>query len=117
VIAASLESFIGRGETELRDEYLRTFRVPGTIHAMCEDYRAGASIDLEDDAADIDRRIDCPLLVLWGADGPIARRFDVLGIWRERGTNVTGKVIPGGHSFHYTNPRETLVELRAFLAA
>ena len=44
-------------------------------------------------------------------------RFDVLGIWRERGTNVSGKVMPGGHTFQYESPRETLAELRAFLAA
>ena len=51
---------------------------------MCEDYRAGASIDLEHDAADLDRRIRCPLNVLWAADGAMDRLYDVLAIWRER---------------------------------
>jgi haloacetate dehalogenase len=116
-IANSLESFVGRGETELSAEYLRTFRLPGTIHAMCEDYRAAASIDLAHDAADLDRRIACPLLVLWGADGAMARLYDVLAIWRERASTISGKRMPGGHSFHETHPQETLTELRAFLRA
>jgi len=116
-ISNSLESFVGRGESELGAEYLRTFRIPGTVHAMCEDYRAAASIDLAHDAADLDRRIACPLLVLWGADGAMARLYDVLATWRERTTDIAGKRMPGGHSFHETHPQETLTELRAFLRA
>ncbi|HZL92819.1 MAG TPA: alpha/beta hydrolase, partial [Vicinamibacterales bacterium] len=116
-ISNSLESFVGRGESELGAEYLRTFRIPGTVHAMCEDYRAAASIDLAHDAADLDRRIACPLLVLWGADGAMARLYDVLAIWRERTAKISGKRMPGGHSFHETHPQETLAELRAFLSA
>jgi haloacetate dehalogenase len=115
VIGNSLEAFVGRGSAELGAEYLRTFRTPGTVHAMCEDYRAGASIDLEHDGADLQRKIACPLLVLWGEQGAMAQLYDVLGIWRERAANVSGKLMPGGHSFHETHPAETLAELRAFL--
>jgi haloacetate dehalogenase len=97
-------------------EYRRTFANPATIHAMCEDYRASASIDLDLDEADLQVKVACPLLVLWAEQGTMGRLYDVLGIWRERGTNVTGKAMPGGHSFHETHPDETLAELLPFLA-
>jgi hypothetical protein len=58
---------------------------------MCEDYRAGASIDLEHDRGDLDRRIACPLLVLWGAENPIWERFDMLDVWRQRAQTVNGR--------------------------
>jgi haloacetate dehalogenase len=97
-------------------EYRRTFSNPATIHAMCEDYRASASIDLEFDEADMHRKIECPLLVLWAENGSMGRLYDVLATWRMRGSNVTGKAMPGGHSFHETHPEETLAELLPFLA-
>lgn len=97
-------------------EYQRTFANPATIHAMCEDYRASASIDLELDAADLHVKVACPLLVLWAEQGTMGRLYDVLGIWRERGANVTGYAMPGGHSFHETHPDETLAQLLPFLA-
>jgi len=97
-------------------EYERTFSNPATIHAMCEDYRASASIDLEFDEADMHKKIECPLLVLWAEQGAMGRLYDVLAIWRMRGTRVTGKAMPGGHSFHETHPQETLAELLPFLA-
>jgi haloacetate dehalogenase len=116
VIANSLELFVGRGAGELAPEYLRVFRIPGTLHAMCEDYRAGASIDLEHDAADLDEKIQCPLLVLWGEQGSVNRRYDALALWRERAANVQGKLMPGGHSFQETHRRETIAELRTFMS-
>lgn len=97
-------------------EYERTFANPATIHAMCEDYRASASIDLEFDEADMHKMIECPLLVLWAERGAMGRLYDVLATWRMRGTNVAGKAMPGGHSFHETHPQETLAELLPFLA-
>ena len=54
-------------------EYQRTFSNPATIHAMCEDYRASASIDLEFDEADMHRKIECPMLVLWAENGAMGR--------------------------------------------
>lgn len=65
-------------------EYLRCFEDPATLHAMCEDYRAGATIDLEHDAADLDRKVTCPLLALWGAQGAVERLYDVPAAWQER---------------------------------
>ena len=96
-------------------EYKRCFREPATIHATCEDYRAAASIDLDHDRADLDRRITCPLLVLWGAHGVIERCFDALAEWRARADQVTGRVLPCGHYLAEEAPEETLKDLLAFL--
>jgi haloacetate dehalogenase len=117
VIANSLELFVGRGDATLGAEYRRVFRIPGTLHAMCEDYRAGGSIDFEHDGADLDKKVQCPLLVLWGERGSVAGRYDALAIWGERAARVSGKLMPGGHSFQESHPAETTAELRAFLAA
>jgi haloacetate dehalogenase len=96
-------------------EYQRCFRDPATIHATCEDYRAAAGIDLEHDRADLERRIACPLLVLWGAKGVIERCYDVLAVWRERAETVSGKALPCGHFLPEEAPEETLAELLTFL--
>jgi len=96
-------------------EYLRCFEDPATQHAMCEDYRAGASIDLEHDEADLDKKVECPLLALWGAKGAMERLYDVLGTWRERATNVQGKSLPGGHWLPEELPNEVYSGLMPFL--
>ncbi len=98
-------------------EYLRTFRDPAAIHASCEDYRAGASIDLEHDAADLTDKISCPLLVLWGEKGPMNHLYDVLGIWKGLGTNVSGKALPAGHFLAEERPGDVIAELTKFLNA
>jgi haloacetate dehalogenase len=95
-------------------EYLRCFRDPAGIHANCEDYRAGATIDLEHAAADGDRRVTCPLLVLWGERGTVGRLYDVMQVWRGHATNVTGKALPARHFLPEEVPEETLTELLAF---
>jgi haloacetate dehalogenase len=106
-----------RATTEVQIEYLRTAGDPANIHAMCEDYRAGASIDLQHDAADLDRKIRCPLLVLWAERGAMGRIFDVLDIWKERGIDVSGKALPGGHTLQEDVPEQFLAEVGAFLRA
>jgi haloacetate dehalogenase len=119
MINNSLETYIGPGRGEPQAEFLRAFKNPATVHAMCEDYRAGASIDLEHDDADMrsGRKIACPLLVLWGAQGNVGRLFDVMGIWRERAADVRGRPMPSGHNIQLDAPEQTLEELRAFLRA
>jgi haloacetate dehalogenase len=97
-------------------EYLRCFRDPAMIHATCEDYRAGASIDLMHDAADLDHKISCPLLVLWGEHGDMHRLYDVLDTWRERASNVNGKPVPSGHFIAEEVPEILLAELQNFLS-
>jgi haloacetate dehalogenase len=101
---------------EAWDEYLRCIGDPAAIHAMCEDYRAGASIDLEHDRSDLDRKIICPLLVLWGAENPIWNRFDVLEIWRQRAVSVTGEALPCGHYLPEEAPDATYARLHAFFS-
>ena len=100
---------------EAFSEYLRCFRDPATIHATCEDYRAAASIDLVHDDADMDRRVTCPVLALWGEKGVMHRMYDVVAVWRERAANVSGKALPCGHFLAEEAPEETLTELRSFL--
>jgi haloacetate dehalogenase len=97
-------------------EYLRCFRDPATLHATCEDYRAAATIDLLDDASDSHKKIECPVLALWGAQGLLERKYDVLEAWRERAVNVQGKAIECGHFLAEEAPDETYLGLRSFLS-
>ena len=103
---------------DVQREYLR-HRVKFEMeHCMCEDYRASASVDLKNDAADIKagKKITCPLLALWAGRGLYPRLFDdVLGIWKEEGTKVSGKAVDGSHNLQESAPKETLAELQAFL--
>jgi haloacetate dehalogenase len=96
-------------------EYLRCFKDPASIHATCEDYRAGATIDLAHADETASRRVTCPLLVLWGERGTVGRLYDVMKIWREHATSVTGKGLPAGHFLPEEVPEETLASLLAFL--
>ncbi len=89
-------------------EYLRCFRRPEIIHATCEDYRAAASIDLEQDEADLHRKIECPLLVLWGEKGAMEKHYDVLQIWRDYANQVQGQALPCSHFVPEEAPQETI---------
>ena len=97
-------------------EYERCFRDPATIHATCEDYRAAASIDLVHDSKDVSRKVECPLLVLWGERGIVHRFFKPLEDWGAVATDVRGRALPCGHYLPEEVPEETLAELTAFLA-
>ena len=96
-------------------EYLRCMRDPAAIHASCEDYRASATVDLDHDRADLDTRLRCPLLVLWGAHGAVAQCFDVMALWRERATRLQGRALECGHYLAEERPEETAEALLAFL--
>jgi haloacetate dehalogenase len=96
-------------------EYLRCFRDPATIHASCEDYRAGATIDLEHATEDGARKVTCPLLVLWGERGTVGRLEPVMDIWREKASDVRGRALPAGHFLAEEAPDEVPAELLAFL--
>jgi haloacetate dehalogenase len=110
-----MSSFSSGGTDAAAAEYLRCFKNPATVHAMCEDYRAAASIDLEHDEVDLNRKVESPLLVLWGERSVVGQQYDALTVWRERAADVMGKGLPGGHFFHYDLPEQTLAELRGFL--
>jgi len=94
------------------EEYARCFRDPATIHATCEDMRALIGIDLEHDRADRVRRIECPLLVLWGTRW---RSADLLSPWRDYATDVQGRPFDCGHWLAEQAPEELTAELLAFL--
>lgn len=98
------------------DEYIAAFSDPATVHATCEDYRAGAGIDLEHDEADLDQKVRCPLLVLWGEHGFVGKAYDVLAEWRKRAADVRGETVPSAHFLPEEAPAETYAALRRFLA-
>jgi haloacetate dehalogenase len=100
---------------EAVDEYARCFCDPAAIHATCEDYRAGASIDLEHDEADFDRKVTCPMLALWSATGYVGRTEDVLAVWRDYATDVRGHSLPCGHFIAEELPDEAYIAIRDFL--
>lgn len=102
-------------EPEAFLEYLRCYQKPETIHAICEDYRAAATIDLVDDEADKDKRISCPLLVLWGAKGTVGKLYDVIEIWQEKADKVEGIAMNCGHTPHEEIPDDTLTVMLQFL--
>ena len=78
------------------EEYRRCY-TRETLHAVCEDYRASAGIDLVHDEADSAKRIGCPLLVLWGEKGVVGSTYDVRETWREKAADVRGESLPCGH--------------------
>ena len=105
---------------EARTAYVEALRDPARVHAICEEYRAAASIDREHDDADLSagRRIRCPLLALWSEKGGLNSWYQgeggPLAIWRTLADAVHGGAVPGGHFFPEEHPRSTANELRAF---
>lgn len=98
-------------------EYERCFAEPAAIHAMCEDYRAAATIDLAHDRADAEHRVDCPVRVLWGDRGVVQRLFTPLADWQAKCTGkVTGRAVPAGHYIPEEAPDLLAAELEAFFA-
>jgi haloacetate dehalogenase len=108
---------------EVRAAYVRALRNPGHVHAICEEYRAAATIDREHDKADraIGRRIACPLLALWSARGPLgtwyAEEGGPVGIWRAWGDDVQGHALGAGHFFPEEVPEQTADALNSFFGA
>jgi haloacetate dehalogenase len=102
---------------EVREEYLRAFRDPATIHAICEEYRAAATIDYANDEVDRGRRrIGCPVLVLWSAEGALGSWYDPLAIWRDWADDVRGAALACGHFLPEETPDETYAALHAFFS-
>ncbi|MDA7424146.1 alpha/beta fold hydrolase [Thalassococcus lentus] len=102
-------------EPEMLDAYRQSWRDPDCIRSMCNDYRAALDIDFHDDAADLHRTVDCPALVLYGAEGAMAKAMDVAATWAPRLTNMRHSAIPGGHFFPDQSPEQTVQALRPFL--
>lgn len=105
---------------EIRAAYVEALRDARGVHAICEEYRAAASIDVASELQDRNsgRRIRCPICVLWSEGGGLDSWYSAaggpLGIWREWASDVNGRALAGGHFFPEANPAETLAELRAF---
>jgi haloacetate dehalogenase len=122
---AVFDNPFGQGSfgAEVRAEYTETYRDPARVHAICEEYRAAASLDIAHDKKDREesRRITCPMLHLWSAGGPLATFYEqdggALGIWRKWADNVQGQAMKGGHFFPEENPTETTEILNQFLSA
>jgi haloacetate dehalogenase len=96
-------------------EYIRCC-TPENIHAVCEDYRAAVSIDLEHDEADLQRELTIPCLVLWGERSHVNRSYRPIEAWRERAVDVRGRMLPCGHYPAEQVPEETYLELKAFFS-
>jgi haloacetate dehalogenase len=123
LIGAAPDAFYFRGdrsrfEPEALADYLAAVHDLGVIHAMCQDYRAGATVDHEHDEADLaaGRRIASPLLALWAGRDELDRWFDVLATWRRWAEDVRGRPLDCGHFLAEEQPVEVAAELRAFLA-
>lgn len=115
---------LGWGAAELADfdpaalaAYRDAWRDPETIRGMCADYRAALHHDFDCDAGDLDRKVACPALVLYGAEGAMARAFDFADAWRPRLDRMQAEAIPGGHFFVDQSPKATVAALQGFLAA
>ncbi|AEI75556.1 haloacetate dehalogenase H-1 [Cupriavidus necator N-1] len=96
--------------------YTAAMRDPARVHAMCEDYRAAATIDLEHDRADREagRRLALPLRVLWGEHGVVARCFEPLALWQEVATDISGQALPCGHYIPEEAAEPLLEEMLSF---
>ncbi|HZP91366.1 MAG TPA: alpha/beta hydrolase [Burkholderiales bacterium] len=105
----------GAIEEPMFQEYLRAFRLPGTIRAGLEDYRAAATVDLADDERDFGKKIGCPVLAIWGEYGKMHQLFDVVATWREKAADVRGLSLPCGHFIPEEAPDELLSHLLPFL--
>ncbi|MDQ3781548.1 MAG: alpha/beta hydrolase [Actinomycetota bacterium] len=107
-----------RFDSEALADYERCIADPATVHAMCEDYRAGAGIDDRIDEADraSGRRIRCPVLVLWAGKDELGEWFDVLETWRRWADDVTGQAIDSSHFMAEEAPGEVAAALIDFLA-
>jgi len=122
LIGRSAEFWV-RGRCRNRDgitpealaEYVRCY-TPAAIHGNCEDYRAGATIDLEHAGADGDRLVECPLLVLWGRESTVGRLYDVMDVWGRHGRDVRGHALPGRHFIAEECPDATFAALEAFFS-
>ena len=110
--ASKLEDF----DPAQLDAYRAAWRDRETIRGMCNDYRATLDHDLADDAEDRAARVTCPTLVLFGAEGAMARAYDVPATWAEKCTDMTAEAIPGGHFFVDTAPEKTGDALARFFS-
>jgi haloacetate dehalogenase len=105
----------------LRHAYINALSDPAHVHAICEEYRAAASLDRAHDEADLKagRQIACPLLALWSGAGSLASWYEndggPLSLWRRWAAHVHGRPVEGGHFFPEEHPQSTAELIRCFL--
>jgi len=97
-------------------EYILAMSDPACLHAMCEDYRAAASIDLEHDRQTIAQKqlLEMPVRVLWGEFGQVNACFKPLEDWQKLGTDVSGQTLQSGHYIPEEIPEGLIAEALAF---
>ena len=108
--------FAGGTTPEERESYKYGLRRPAYIHSICEDYRASATIDLDQDREDRKNgiKVQCPLRVLWGKKGVVAACFKPMELWKSVAANVTGREVPTGHDISEEDPELLLEEMGNF---
>lgn len=113
---------LGWGSTKAEDfdqeqlaDYRRCWRTAEMIHGTCSDYRAAATIDLELDKQDKDKKVSCPTLVFYGSNGAMANCFDIPTTWKTRCNSMKTASLPGGHFFVDEFPKQTADVLKGFL--
>lgn len=114
----------GWGATKLSDfdqemlaEYRRCWRQPEMIHGSCSDYRAGITVDLEHHMLDLEKKVECPVHLIYGSTGTIAKVFDLAAEWKQCCANLTVSSLPGGHFFVDQFPAETVGTIRGFVSS
>jgi haloacetate dehalogenase len=99
-------------------QYLRCLENPATVHGICEDYRASAGIDLEQDRTDRDHgiKVECPVLALWGTKSILPAAFDVEALWKEYASNLQTRTLDCGHFLQEERPQEVADVLHTFFS-
>ena len=87
-------------------EYLRCYRDPACVHAVCEDYRAEVTIDRQqiEEATKQGRKVKAPLFAIWGSKGTVGQLFDVIALWQQQAEQVAGQALPCGHLIAEEDP-------------
>jgi haloacetate dehalogenase len=127
VISADPDAWYGADERNAPErmgaesfaDFRRAIHDPATVHAMCEDYRAGLGIDRAHDDADraARRRVGCPVLVLWATGDDLPDLYgDVLAVWRDWAGDLRGGPVDSGHHMAEDAPTEVAARLAEFLA-
>jgi haloacetate dehalogenase len=100
---------------KVEETYLKSFKQKKRLHASCEDYRASATIDLEHDKKDRNKKLNIPIQILWGKRGVIGKQFNSIKIWQKYSIKkISGKEVDSGHFIPEQNPKETINQLKNF---
>ena len=101
------------GKTE--EIYFKAFKQAKRIHATCEDYRAAATIDLEHDKKDRNKKLNIPIQVLWGKKGVVGKQFNSIKIWQKyTNKKIYGAEINSDHFIPEESPKQTINHLKNF---